>query len=222
MATIKVACPKCGQKVSGDESFFGTSVECPICTSEIRFPGTKGSPAPETETSPPAADPVSPSLKPRPEDSPSFEEKAFTPENPVPPAASPEAPPQGEYSHLPSPPENAAPTIPQPEGNQPANWDHVDDEVPSPLFGAIALICGILGIVTCVGGLLLAPLAVIFGHTALARGKHSPIQPAPGHSLAVIGTILGYLYLLFAIVALVAAVFFGGPIRELIESTKAA
>src|SRR5690606_2619052 len=41
MATIKVACPKCGQKVSGDESFHGTVVECAVCSSDILFPGRK-------------------------------------------------------------------------------------------------------------------------------------------------------------------------------------
>lgn len=38
MATIKIACKKCGQKVSGDERFFGTTVQCPICSSDIEFP----------------------------------------------------------------------------------------------------------------------------------------------------------------------------------------
>jgi len=41
MATIKVACPKCGQKVSGDEHFYGAVVECPICSADIHFPGEK-------------------------------------------------------------------------------------------------------------------------------------------------------------------------------------
>ncbi len=38
MAVLKIACPKCGQKVSGDDSFYGTSVVCPICSAKIDFP----------------------------------------------------------------------------------------------------------------------------------------------------------------------------------------
>ncbi|MFT5471061.1 MAG: hypothetical protein ACI8UO_006194 [Verrucomicrobiales bacterium] len=38
MATIKIACKKCGQRVSGDERFFGNTVQCPICSSDIAFP----------------------------------------------------------------------------------------------------------------------------------------------------------------------------------------
>ena len=38
MSVLKVACPKCGQKVSGDETFYGRKVNCPICTSKIEFP----------------------------------------------------------------------------------------------------------------------------------------------------------------------------------------
>lgn len=38
MAVIKIYCSRCGQKVSGDESFYGTTVHCPVCSSEIQFP----------------------------------------------------------------------------------------------------------------------------------------------------------------------------------------
>ena len=44
MAVIKVACPKCGQKVSGDESFYDKYVNCPICTSKIMFPANPSIP----------------------------------------------------------------------------------------------------------------------------------------------------------------------------------
>src|SRR5690606_30147187 len=47
-----------------------------------------------------------------------------------------------------------------------------DDELllpPSPLYGAISIVSAVLGVVTCVGGILFAPLAIIFGHTALAK-----------------------------------------------------
>ena len=38
MPTIKIACKKCGQRVSGDDRFFGTTVQCPVCSSDIVFP----------------------------------------------------------------------------------------------------------------------------------------------------------------------------------------
>ena len=211
MATIKIACPKCGQKVSGDESFFGTTVTCPVCTSDIHFPAKEGEEKPSSRPSGTAA---------------LGEEKPFHPEAPVPPArqetspyppaASPEAPPQGEFSHLPPSP-HQVPLDPEDDDHEPASrhsrWEDEEDEVPSPLFGAISLISSILGIVTCVGGILFAPLAIIFGHTALARAKHSPVRPAPGQTLAVVGVIIGYIYLIFVIIALVVAVLFGEQIR---------
>jgi Domain of unknown function (DUF4190) len=85
--------------------------------------------------------------------------------------------------------------------------------VPSPLLGAISLVVGILNTVTiCVLGPLLAPLAIILGHAGLAKAKKSPIQPAPGQSLALIGVILGYAGLVFTIILLVVALAFKEPI----------
>ncbi len=198
MATIKIACPKCGQKVSGDESFSGTIVECPICSSQIKFPSDKEK----------FADTASSQKKP------GKDEEGFTPESPVPPAASPEAPPAQEES-LPLPSEESLR-----QGHQGSQWADVDDEIPSPLFGAISLVCGILGIVTCIGGFLFAPLAIIFGHIALARGKHSPVQPPPGRNLAMFGVIIGYLNLLLLIVVLVGMVFFKEPVTQFIQQLQ--
>ena len=186
MATIKIACPKCGQKVSGDESFAGTIVECPVCSSQMKFPSGKehysaamGQPISQTteETSPPAASPEAESIS-----------------NEAPISLSEE-----ERSPMPT---------------QAGNWEDDDGEVPSPLFGAMSLVSGILGIVTCVGSPLFAPLAIIFGHIGLAKGKRSPIQPAPGKGLAVTGLIIGYLSLLFVIGALIAAVIFKEQLGE--------
>jgi len=42
---VKVHCPQCGQKVSGDASFYGTTVSCPVCDTEIQFPSGPGSDA---------------------------------------------------------------------------------------------------------------------------------------------------------------------------------
>ncbi len=143
---------------------------------------------------------------------PETDEDEFTAESPVPPAASPEAAPAQEEA-LPLPPED----MPG-QTQQGGNWGDVDEEIPSPLFGAISLVCGILGIVTCgLAAPLCAPLAIIFGHTALARGRHSPVQPPPGKTLAVIGLIIGYVSLFIAILMLIGAVFFKQPISELFE-----
>ena len=38
MAVVKVYCSRCGQRVAGDETFFGTTVHCPVCHSGIQFP----------------------------------------------------------------------------------------------------------------------------------------------------------------------------------------
>ncbi len=190
MATIKIACPKCGQKVSGDESFSGAVVECPICSSKIKFPSGI-----ENFTT------------------------AASQNLPNTPAGSPEASSHGD---LPTPPESDAPVaLPQDSPGIPLateNWEEGDAEIPSPLFGAISLVCGILGIVTCgLAAPLCAPLAIIFGHTALARGKHSPLQPPPGRNLAMIGLIIGYVSLLFAILLLAAAAIFRQPLAEYIQ-----
>lgn len=52
MAVLKVACPKCGQRVSGDDSFYGTAVDCPVCTAKVVFPEKPGSKAPPAEKKP--------------------------------------------------------------------------------------------------------------------------------------------------------------------------
>lgn len=198
MATIKIACPRCGQKVSGDESFSGTTVECPVCSSQIKFPGDKARYAVAANPQP-----VPPSR-----------DTGHVAEQPEPPAASPESlSAQDEKLNYSS---KKQPTA----SSQPTNWEDVDQEIPSPLFGAISLVCGILGIVTCVFGPLFAPLAIIFGHIALARGKHSPVQPAPGRNLALIGVIIGYLNLLLVIIALVGIVFFKEPVGAFLDQIK--
>lgn len=77
MAVLKVACPKCGQRVSGDDGFFGTTVECPVCSSVIRFPdrpaatpapsSAPGSPPPPSQPAPPAEpSPSAPAATPQP------------------------------------------------------------------------------------------------------------------------------------------------------------
>ncbi len=200
MATIKVACPKCGQKVSGDETFYGTKVECPVCSSDILFPGQRR------------------------------EDKRALAIEPVPPETSA----AGTLRQSPSPVERlSTSSLPaarledstslNPAGDKPAplpenhsleEGDEAPDRAPSPLYGAISIVSAVLGLVTCVGGALFAPIAIIFGHTALAKARHSPIQPAPGHTLGAIGLMIGYVSLILTILVLLALTFFGDWIME--------
>jgi len=214
MVTLKIPCPVCGQKVSGDESFYGAVVTCPVCGGEIRFPDRTGKvPAESGSGRPPEAKTPS-------HDDPHAAAKAASNWDDVSiPMSSPakalgesEAPPQAARSAGDSPGTRPA------EGDGFDDEDEWDDHVPSPLLGAMAFVSSILGIVTCVGGILFAPLAIIFGHTALARGRHSPVRPAPGHFLAVAGVVLGYLNVIFLIASLAAAVFFGDRLQTLVPT----
>ncbi|MAS93419.1 MAG: hypothetical protein CMO55_09530 [Verrucomicrobiales bacterium] len=200
MATIKVSCPKCGQKVSGDESFYGTKVECPVCSADIQFPGQRREAAQsEIDVVPPEEDGVSPS-----------------PGN----TDGLSGLPQSDFE---APPQTMAPEAdtPIPLGGPASEDDAYEDEglgeVPSPVFGAIAMVSAVLALVTCVGGILFAPISIICGHMALAKARHSPVQPAPGHTLGAIGLIIGYVSLFLTIVTLVILVFFIEPIRQAFE-----
>jgi len=213
MATIKVACPKCGQKVSGDESFYGTVVECPICSSDILFPGQRRYGLSQGTLTPVAPEPAGASQTPLPRESadPDLNPDAVirsSREPEVSPASLPEKPVEKE----------PASTPPRESGK----WDETEDEdelllPPSPIFGAISIVSAILGVITCLGGVLFAPLAIIFGHTSLAKARHSPVQPAPGHTLGAIGLMIGYVSLVMTILVLLALTFFGEAIRGVVE-----
>lgn len=227
MATIKVACPKCGQKVSGDESFHGTTVECPVCSADIRFPGEKrGNPSALAIT------PVPPD--PGPESRPGTRPAAdhdSKPDAVLPrPADEPETLPAAPPS--PTLPGNAAPAVkleaakdapgtsaaPASAGGD--EEDEIDDLPPSPIWGAISIVSAVLSIVTCVGGILFAPIAIICGHTALAKARHSPVQPAPGHTLGAIGLMIGYVSLVLLIITLFLALLFQETLREFFQGIR--
>ncbi len=198
MATIKVACPKCGQKVSGDENFYGTVVECPICSANIQFPGERRE-APISDASE------------------EFDEDRDFDKEPIRASETQglewdEPPAQAIQDHLEDTPELEA-----------KDDDEEEDEevIPSPLFGAISIVSSILGLVTCIGSPLFAPIAIIFGHAALAKARRSPVQPAPGQTLGAIGLMIGYICLVFVILFLAIAVLFGDPIREWILERRA-
>ena len=205
MATIKVACPKCGQKVSGDESFHGTVVECPICSASIQFPGQRSEPA---ATGP--IDPVPPRERPKPKPVPAAEEAL--------PKATFE---EGALDDIVPQTQNASQGLATDVINStaPDRSDSFEDEeeeavVPSPITGAISIVTAVLAVVTCPFGLLFAPIAVICGHLSQAKARRSPVQPAPGQTLGAIGMLIGYIWLVIAILLLAIAVIFKEPLRE--------
>ena len=212
MAVIKVACPKCGQKVSGDDSFFGTSVECPICTSQISFPANPNMPRPEPPL-PQVDDTADRMPEPVPSASPENEASDY------PPAGHgnvdvPQRPPSNNQ-----PPQLEDDPVPlsNQQQDQGGGGSSENGDVPSPALGATSLVLGILGLVTCIGAILLAPAAIICGHIALSKAKHSPVQPAPGRMLALIGTILGYVGLAGLILTLILLPF----IKTAVEAAEA-
>lgn len=205
MATIKVACPKCGQKVSGDETFYGATVECPVCTAAIRFPGESRG-----------------------------EAKGMTPQpvvkrEPTVSADEESAPVSAEISlpaSLGGGVEAGAEALAysRPVANRETDASQGEegpDLPPSPLWGAVAIVSAVLSVVLCVpGGVLFAPLAIIFGHTALAKARHSPVQPAPGQTLGAIGLMIGYVSLVITILFLLAAVLFQDQLRGVFEGIR--
>ncbi|MCB1237926.1 MAG: DUF4190 domain-containing protein [Verrucomicrobiae bacterium] len=77
------------------------------------------------------------------------------------------------------------------------------------------MVLGILNaMLLCAPGILLGPAAIVCGHLALARAKHSEIQPVPGRGMAVIGTVLGYLGMVFFILGLLAWRFYNRFLQE--------
>lgn len=212
MATIKVACPKCGQKVSGDESFYGTTVECPVCSSDIYFPGQRREEKPPEVIEPVPAESL-PATSPVP-DPPGRAGGEQVPPSPLPAASF-------EESAVPQTAQ-AAPVPAKADGDAEGPDEDEDgpDLPPSPIWGAISIVSAVLSVVTCVGGPLFAPIAILFGHTALAKARNSPVQPAPGHTLGAIGLMIGYVSLIITILILLALTFFGESIREAVGQLR--
>ncbi|MFK5924230.1 MAG: DUF4190 domain-containing protein [Verrucomicrobiota bacterium] len=210
MAVIKIACTKCGQRVSGDESFYGTTVECPVCSSIIAFP----EPIQTGATTPAASQQAS--TQPASQPSPAQGQAAqSSPANPhadsaaaAPGQADAGMPTLGDYStDAPSVQTTSIPLLPENIVTQDANRigalnaamnaakeAEPEEEPPSTLQSVLAMVFGILGLLFFPFGasLVCSPAAIIMGHIALAKARHSRIQPAPGHTLALIGVILGY------------------------------
>lgn len=201
MAVIKQACPKCGQRVSGDESFYGTSVDCPICSAKIFFPdpdaksGSPGPNAPSSERGGKAPGSDQPA---------SGSDKRRSGEDDIRRESSGKSPVQSRNDDNPTAPVKP-PASPRPGGQ--AEHQYAYEEPPSATLSIISMVLGILNAVTfCIPSLLLAPAAIICGHIALVKGKFSPIQPAPGRSMAITGLILGYLGMAVLLVVLALTV----------------
>lgn len=197
MATIKVACIKCGQKVSGDETFFGTSVECPVCSAQIHFPESAPDSAPAASENSPSANDAS------------EVPASYTGPQPVPPRDDEEVKSDSEAGELLPAFTNEGVSELEKSEVEPESSESDDTEegdlgaVPSPMFGAISMVSAVLGIMTCFGGPLFAPLAIIFGHMAGSKARQSPIQPAPGQTLGAVGMMIGYVNLVFTILGLI-------------------
>lgn len=209
MAVLKIACRKCGQKVSGDDSFYGTTVECPICSSDIVFPsgpersGPSGrSPADEPpvldrpQNQPDHSSPKEGKTLPRAE----FDTLDLSPNEP-PPAL----PPSPHTDSIP-----LAPREKEPNRESPPALDEDEDEIvtPSPILSTVSLVLGILNFVFCfTPALVFAPIGIICGHIALVRARHSKVQPAPGYGMAIAGLVLGYVsFILFCVVIVAFAI----------------
>jgi len=187
MAVIKIACTKCGQRVSGDESFYGTTVECPVCSSIIAFP-----------------EPIITGNAPAPQGTPPATQEAPSDAAPESPAADPGMPTLGSHggnealtqtTSIPLLPENIVTQDANRIGALNAAMQAApEEEPPSTLQSILSMVFGILGLVFFPFGaaLLCSPAAIIVGHIALAKAKHSRMQPAPGRTMALIGVILGY------------------------------
>ena len=191
MAVIKQACPKCGQRVSGDESFYGTHVECPICSSKIFFPDPIG---PKKEV---------PSKKESSSSSPSASGRETSKSPPTLEDALDDYSDNDDFDDLRLPAQNR----PAPAQTNSAAVPTTYAEPPSATLSIISMVLGILNAVTFCGlAIGLAPAAIICGHIALIKGKFSPIQPAPGRGMAITGLILGYLGLAVMLITLVLMV----------------
>ncbi|MFV1994674.1 MAG: DUF4190 domain-containing protein [Verrucomicrobiales bacterium] len=208
MAVIKIACEKCGQRVSGDETFLGKSVPCPVCSHEIPFPA-KGEKIPELKkrASEATEEVLEKTGDSREEpDAPAKQKKGVS--TSAEPATAP-APAILQTKDESSEPARAKRSIPKPsipsvEENLPVAPTSAGRGGPrhhspgSSSSSGAALWSAILGVTTYVlfpVGIVFAILAILFGHVGRssvgrAAGKLS------GGGLANLGLMLGYAYII--------------------------
>ncbi len=199
MATFKIACPECGQKVSGDESFLGTIVDCPLCNTKIKFP-KEAPPVPETRPS--EAEPSTSEGKAggeSPRDVPAAPEpREASPATPVPAATPAKAP--------------AAPAILITSSDAPARPKAVRTS-GAALWSAIF---GVAAIIFCPIGILFAVPAIVAGHSARSSILSS-MGKIGGQGLATAGLALGYTYATIFFLAVVFGTSYIKPLSSFFE-----
>lgn len=178
MSIVKVYCGQCGQRVSGDESFYGTVHRCPICSASIRFPDAPPAPPAAPVPPPPPAPPEVSSL----------------PRAVADPEPAPNLPPTPAPAEMPrTPPAPAASPEPGPDPKPPSPAPPAErDQMPLYVLGA-----GIASLIPCLG-IMAAPVAIVLGHLTLLR-MDEELPPAERNKL-LLGTCLGYVSLLFLLI----------------------
>lgn len=217
MAVVKVYCSRCGQRVSGDENFFGTTVQCPVCSSEIHFP--KG---PESESLEPHPATIPPPPR---RDGSGLHSGGVTapmPGHPLgalpvtgggrfPPALGSSLPvgPTGAHGlpagPLAGPPMGATPAAAGPMAASKSAASQPEErpggkEDPG-VMPTLVLGSGIASMILCSGFLVLSAVAIVGGHLTMIKLDRAGIKE--GRNQVVAGTLLGYcsvaLFLLVAI-----------------------
>ncbi len=231
----------CGQKVVANESFLGKKVPCPTCEGFVEFPSAEMlAEKPELilgeESSLASAEAASPEV--------SADEVVGSADSPeqiadLPRAEIPQS--EGDVDYISGAYEDFAGEDALQEnglgmpadadsggygaflsGEGQAERDEDEDgaeaaNLPSPAWGAASFTFALGAWITVIGGVLLAPMAIVAGHLGCHRYRESPIQPAPGHSLAALGMVFGYAQVVFLMILLGALVLFREPIGQLAE-----
>ncbi|MEM8955494.1 MAG: DUF4190 domain-containing protein [Verrucomicrobiota bacterium] len=210
-AVYKVNCPTCDQRVSGDESFLGTTVPCPTCETSIVFPKDL-SPSAETPANTPPAEETVGKLnvvsfeKPILKDPDAFDEDDYIDDEPKKPSL-PKAP-KGSGSKK---------TLPRAVAPAPTTPDNTPAAAPGARVSKAAVLALILGLTSLfflpflLGLLLLIP-GLLFGHTARARIKNSSGRLL-GKGLATTGLCFSYLTLILVIITAGTLIAFKGKDR---------
>lgn len=196
MATIKVACPECGQRVSGDETFYGKTVDCPVCHAVIRFPEGEedDEPAARSES---AAPKTASGAEPRRAER---ERAAEAVEKPV---AGAETEPA--RLRVPALHRASAPVMPatSPRAARPRSTAGPKTPERTSSAAVWSLIFGIAALVSCFLGLIFAIPAIVCGHIGRGNIERS-LGRLGGHGLATGGLMLGYFHIILVFLLVVA------------------
>ncbi len=242
MSNFKIACPFCSQKVVANESFLGKKVPCPSCEGFVEFPSAEmlaenpelilgeESSLLSSEAAPQASEAqelVSRDL------SVGDQPVASLPDDEVEMSCESSAHEEFREGSQSEVCENVSETDSEFESDiesdgygtflsngglseaEEAEVAAKKQELPSPAWGAASFTFALGAWITVVGGVLLAPMAIITGHLGCHRYRVSPLQPAPGHSLAALGMVFGYAQVVFLLILLGALVLFRDPIGQM-------